>query len=68
MLDEPDVVIEQWDVAARLPGRRYRLRLDNSPEVFEASAQGLAEGGGLRIVRDDGGMATVSLADARALR
>jgi BirA family transcriptional regulator, biotin operon repressor / biotin---[acetyl-CoA-carboxylase] ligase len=68
MLDESDRVIEQWDVAARLPGRRYRLQLDNSPEVFEATAQGLAEGGGLRIVRDDGGAATISLADARALR
>ncbi len=68
MLGEPDGVIDQWNVAARVPGRRYRLRLDNSPDVFEATAQGLAEGGGLRIVRDDGGMATVSLADARALR
>ena len=68
LLDEAEGVIERWDVAARMPGRRYRLQLDNSPDVFEATAQGLAEGGGLRIVRDDGGMATVSLADARALR
>ncbi|HEX3456439.1 MAG TPA: biotin--[acetyl-CoA-carboxylase] ligase [Candidatus Baltobacteraceae bacterium] len=68
MLDEPYAVIDRWNVAARLPGRRYRLRLDNTSDVFEATARGLAEGGGLRIVRDDGGRATVSLADARALR
>ncbi len=68
MLDEPYTIIDRWDVAARLPGRRYRLRLDNTAEVFEATGQGLAEGGGLRVVRDDGGRAIVSLADARALR
>jgi len=68
MLDEPYTVIDRWDAAARLPGRRYRLRLDNTADVFEATGQGLAEGGGLRIVRDDGGRATVSLADARVLR
>jgi BirA family transcriptional regulator, biotin operon repressor / biotin---[acetyl-CoA-carboxylase] ligase len=68
MVDEPDLVIERWDSAAHLPGRRYRLQLDGSAEIFEATAQGLAEGGGLRVVRDDGGAATIALADARALR
>ena len=68
MLEEPDLVIDRWNEAAQLPGRRYRLQLDGSPEVFEAAAQGLADGGGLRVLRDDGGAATIALADARALR
>jgi len=68
MLDEPNVVIERWNAGAQLPGRRYRLQLDGRPEVFEATALGLAEGGGLRVLRDDGGAATIALADARALR
>jgi len=67
-LDEPSLVVAQWDSAAQLPGRRYRLQLDRNSEIFEATAEGLAEGGGLRVTRDDGGAATIALADARALR
>ncbi len=68
MLDQPARVAAEWDEAASLPGRTYRILLDGRDEPFEAIAQGLAEGGALRLLRDDGSPATVSLADARVLR
>jgi BirA family transcriptional regulator, biotin operon repressor / biotin---[acetyl-CoA-carboxylase] ligase len=68
MLDQPERVAAAWDEAAMLPGRPYRIQLDGEAESFEAIAQGLAGGGGLRVMRDDGSRETVSLADARVLR
>lgn len=68
MLDQPERVSADWDDAAQLPGRRYRIQLDGETEPFEAIAQGLASGGGLRVIREDGARETVALADARVLR
>jgi BirA family biotin operon repressor/biotin-[acetyl-CoA-carboxylase] ligase len=68
MLDEPERVRVEWDEAADLPGRPYRIALDGEAESFDALAEGLARGGGLSVRRDDGRMETVSLADARVLR
>jgi BirA family transcriptional regulator, biotin operon repressor / biotin---[acetyl-CoA-carboxylase] ligase len=68
MLDDPDRVRAEWDEAADLPGRPYRIALDGERESFDAVAEGLARGGGLSVRRDDGRMEIVSLADARVLR
>jgi len=68
MLDQPERVTSAWDEAAQLPGRRYRIALDGAAAPFEAIAQGLADGGGLRVVRNDGSVEIVSLADARVVR
>ena len=68
MLDDPERVRVEWDEAAGLPGRPYRIELDGEPESFETIAEGLAAGGGLRVRRENGLMETVSLADARVLR
>jgi len=67
-LDDPEGTIVQWNAAARLPGTRYRIRLDGEAESFAAKAEGLARGGGLRVTRDDGRRETISLADASVLR
>ena len=68
MLDQPERVMTAWDEAAQLPGRRYRIALDGAAEPFEAIAQSLADGGGLRVVRNDASVEIVSLADARVVR
>jgi len=68
MLDQPERVAAEWDEAAGLPGRRYRIALDGEATAFEALAQGLENGGGLRVSREDGSTQIVSLADARVLR
>lgn len=68
MLDEPERVRTEWDEAAGLPGRPYRILLDVEADPFDSIAQGLDEGGGLRVRRDNGRIETVSLADARVLR
>jgi BirA family transcriptional regulator, biotin operon repressor / biotin---[acetyl-CoA-carboxylase] ligase len=68
LLDQPDCVARAWESAAGLPGARYRILKDGAPSPFEAVAQGLAAGGGLRVARDDGSIETVDLADARAIR
>ena len=68
MLDHPERVQTEWDEAAALPGRPYRIALDGESESFDAIAEGLAAGGGLRVRRDDERIETVSLADARVLR
>jgi BirA family biotin operon repressor/biotin-[acetyl-CoA-carboxylase] ligase len=67
-LERPERIVALWNAAAQLPGRRYRIRRDDDAESFEAIAQGLAEGGALRVVRNGGDEETVSLADARVLR
>jgi len=68
MLNEPTRIAAAWDAAAELPGRRYRIALDNESQPFEAVAHGLEDGGGLRVARENGTLVTVSLADARVLR
>jgi hypothetical protein len=68
MLDRSEHVIASWDAAAELPGRRYRIQLDAQAEPFEATALGVAAGGGLRVRRASAAPEIVSLADARVLR
>lgn len=68
LLDDPQRATLEWDEAASLPGRRYRIQLDGRDDAFEAVAQGLAAGGGLRILREDGSERIVAVADARVLR
>ncbi|MGB6602596.1 MAG: biotin--[acetyl-CoA-carboxylase] ligase [Candidatus Cybelea sp.] len=67
-LERPWRVAAAWDEAAELPGKRYRIRLDGAPESFDAIAEGLEPGGGLRVVREDGRREIVSLADATVVR
>jgi BirA family transcriptional regulator, biotin operon repressor / biotin---[acetyl-CoA-carboxylase] ligase len=68
LLDQPERVIADWDEAAELPGKRYRIQLDGDAAPFDGVAQGLVPGGGLRVLRGNGVFETVSLADARVLR
>jgi BirA family transcriptional regulator, biotin operon repressor / biotin---[acetyl-CoA-carboxylase] ligase len=68
MLNQPENVAAAWDDAAELPGKRYRIQLDGEEQPFEAIAQGLASGGGLRVTRRDGTAEIVSLGDARVVR
>ncbi len=67
-LDEPERAAAEWEAAAELPGRRYRIAPDATEAPFDAIAEGLENGGGLRVRRDDGSREIVSLADARVLR
>jgi BirA family biotin operon repressor/biotin-[acetyl-CoA-carboxylase] ligase len=67
-LDAPERVARDWESAAGIPGRRYRIQHDNQSEPFEAIAQRLEAGGALRVVRDDGRREAVEMADARVLR
>ncbi len=68
MLDDGRLVTRSWEAVAEIPGRRYRVLRDNALEPFEATALALDEGGGLRVIRDDGTTETVEMADARVLR
>jgi BirA family biotin operon repressor/biotin-[acetyl-CoA-carboxylase] ligase len=68
MLDQSGRVCHKWHEAAELPGKRYQILLDGTAEPFDVVAEGLAEGGGLRVRREDGRNETISLADARVLR
>lgn len=68
VLDDPKRIVSDWNEAAGLPGRRYRIVRDDDTTPFDAVAQGLAEGGGLEIIRDGGRHETIALADARVLR
>ena len=67
-LDDAAGIRREWEAAAEIPGRRYRIAKDNAREPFEAIAQSLDEGGGLRVLRDDGASERVEMADARVLR
>jgi BirA family transcriptional regulator, biotin operon repressor / biotin---[acetyl-CoA-carboxylase] ligase len=67
-IDSPQRVSAEWDEAAGMPGRPYRIQLDGDVEPFEAMAQGLARGGGLHVIRADRKREIVSLADARVVR
>lgn len=68
MLDDSERIRFEWDEAAKLPGRPYRIELDGENCSFETIAEGLAAGGGLSVRREDGRLETVALADARVLR
>jgi BirA family biotin operon repressor/biotin-[acetyl-CoA-carboxylase] ligase len=68
MLDQPGRVCHKWHEAAGMPGKRYRIVLDGTTQAFDATAEGLVEGGGLRVLREDGKQETITLADARVLR
>lgn len=68
LLERPERVRGVWEAAAELPGRRYRIAPDATQQPFEATAEGIESGGGLRVKRDDGSREVVSLADARVLR
>jgi BirA family biotin operon repressor/biotin-[acetyl-CoA-carboxylase] ligase len=67
LLDEPAAIVREWERAAGLPGRRYRIQRDGGGAAFECSAISLETGGAL-IVSRDGATESVSFADARALR
>jgi BirA family transcriptional regulator, biotin operon repressor / biotin---[acetyl-CoA-carboxylase] ligase len=67
-LDDAGLVTHEWEAAAEIPGRRYRIAKDNAREPFEAIAQSLDEGGALRVVCDDGTSERVEMADVRVLR
>jgi BirA family transcriptional regulator, biotin operon repressor / biotin---[acetyl-CoA-carboxylase] ligase len=68
LLGRPERVTAAWEAAAQLPGRPYRIAPDAAGHPFEAIAEGIEPGGGLRVRRDDGSREVVSLADARVLR
>jgi BirA family biotin operon repressor/biotin-[acetyl-CoA-carboxylase] ligase len=68
LLDAPAQVAEQWERAALIPGRRYRIRREGEDEAFEAVALGLDRSGGLRVTRPDGVEEAIALGDARVLR
>jgi BirA family biotin operon repressor/biotin-[acetyl-CoA-carboxylase] ligase len=67
MLELPPRIARVWERQAGLPGKRYRILKDGETEPFEATAIGLANGGGL-IVERNGQREVISMADASALR
>lgn len=67
LLDDPATTARRWELAAGLPGQRYRLQIDGEDAAFEATAMGLSPNGAL-VVERDGARQTIALADARALR
>ncbi len=67
-LDMPPRIARVWERQAGLPGARYRILKDGETHPIEATAIGLAAGGGLTIRHGDGHQETIALADARALR
>jgi len=67
LLDHPRQVARRWERAAGLPGKVYRLQVDNSAQSMEASAQKLGPSGEL-IVSENGTTRLIGLADARVIR
>jgi BirA family biotin operon repressor/biotin-[acetyl-CoA-carboxylase] ligase len=68
LLGDARRVVEHWETAAGVPGRRYRIRRDGAKGPFNADATRLQDGGALCVVRDDGTTEIVEMADARVLR
>lgn len=68
MLDNAERIRIEWDEAAELPGRPYRILRDGESVSFEAIAQGLTPDGGLSVRHEDGRIEAIALADARVLR
>jgi BirA family biotin operon repressor/biotin-[acetyl-CoA-carboxylase] ligase len=66
-LASPQRVAHAWELAANIPGARYRIQLDGEGEPFEATAVHLLNGGSLLVDRS-GTQVEVALADARVLR
>lgn len=66
-LHTPARVAHEWELAANIPGARYRILLDGETEPFEATALRLSIGGAL-VVDRDGAHREITLADARVLR
>lgn len=65
MIELPPRIARVWERQAGLPGKRYRILKDGENEPFEATAIGLANGGGL-IVERDGHREVISMADVSA--
>ncbi len=65
LLHDPAQTIAQWEAAAEIPGRRYRIQLDGVNEPFDGTARRLENGGALEVTRDDGTSESVEMADAR---
>jgi BirA family biotin operon repressor/biotin-[acetyl-CoA-carboxylase] ligase len=66
-LATPHDVARRWEVAAGIPGARYRLLRDGEEAPLEATAIALAPDGAL-IVEHLGNREHIAFADARALR
>jgi BirA family biotin operon repressor/biotin-[acetyl-CoA-carboxylase] ligase len=66
-LHAPARIAHEWEMAAGLPGARYRILLDGESKPFEATALRLSIGGAL-LVDHDGAQREITLADARVLR
>lgn len=66
-LYSPARVMRDWELAAKIPGARYRVLLDGETQPFEATALRLLSGGALLVDRD-GVHREITLADARVLR
>jgi len=66
-LADPIAVAAEWEVAAELPGARYRIALDAEDGAFDARALRLLPGGAL-LVESGGVQREISLADARVMR
>lgn len=67
LLEAPPEIVREWEVAAAIPGARYRLLVDGEEEPFQAAAMRLLPGGSLEVERN-GARREVRLADARVLR
>jgi len=66
-LQYPETIARAWEIAADIPGARYRLLMDGSSRPFEASALALGKAGEL-TVEAGGARRDIALADARVLR
>lgn len=66
-LENPQNIARRWEVAAGLPGVRYRLLIDGEADPIDAVAQRLETGGALSI-ETHGRRRQIALADARVLR
>jgi BirA family biotin operon repressor/biotin-[acetyl-CoA-carboxylase] ligase len=68
ILDDPQRIVNRWNEAAGLPGRRYRIVRDDDATPFDSIAHSLTGGGELEVIRDDGRHEMIALADARVVR
>lgn len=66
-LRSPKAIARAWEVAAGIPGTRYRLLVDETTAPFDATALALGEAGEL-VVDAEGSRRSVTMAQARVLR
>ncbi len=66
-LDNPQQISRRWELAAGLPGVRYRLLVDGESSPIDAVAQRLEAGGALGV-ETNGRWCQIAMADARVLR